>query len=708
MSGVNKCLMSEKSKAVFLSYASQDTEAALRICEALNSAGIEVWFDRTELRGGDAWDHKIRHQIRECALFLPIISAHTQSRPEGYFRLEWHLADRRTHLMGRSRAFLVPVCVDDTPELDADVPDSFSAVHWTRLPHGNTPPAFIERISHLLAPQPTHARADVSSATVASSPAAAAPRLPDPLSAPTGSAPRLLLLIGAAVSFIAIGYFALNASVLSKRTIGAGLALAVTSRSGPSAIPEKSIAVLPFVNMSGDPRNDYFSDGITEEILYALAQIPNLKVAARTSAFAFKGKEEDLRELGRVLDVATVLEGSVQKSGDEVRITAQLVNTRSGYHLWSERYDRKLTSIFAVEDEISKAIANKLKVQWSSERPLVRNSTRDVQAHALYLQGIAAIAARGTALRQAVVLLEQATARDAGYAAAWAQLSQAYELLPWYQLAPWQSSLNDAERAARRALALDEQSAEAHAALANVLRDRFAFAEAGREYRRALELNPGLSEVHNQYGQLLDGIGRFDAAMEQERVAIAMDPLAPNPQYMLGILFDSQHQYAEASAAYETVIRIAPRYTYSYHLVALSQLYAGEYAQAQTSASAAIDRSGKERQVVLALIAAVADPAKRPKALPLVAGIHRIGNAELDGLGRAFWYSLLGARERAVAELRHWAETAPQGERFNGLRFLWMPAFDPVRNDPRFKAVLTRLGLPYTPLDGADAMDSHE
>src|SRR5690348_8826879 len=128
-------------------------------------------------------------------------------------------------------------------------------------------------------------------------------------------------------------------------------------------IPAKSVAVLPFVNMSGDPKNDYFSDGITEEILDALAQVPDLKVAARTSAFAFKGKAEDLRKVGEVLDVATVLEGSVQKSGDEVRITAQLIDTRSGYHLWSEKYDRKLTSIFSVEDEISKAIADKLKVQ---------------------------------------------------------------------------------------------------------------------------------------------------------------------------------------------------------------------------------------------------------------------------------------------------------------------------------------------------------
>ncbi|HEY4301470.1 MAG TPA: toll/interleukin-1 receptor domain-containing protein, partial [Candidatus Didemnitutus sp.] len=146
--------MSTTTQAVFLSYASQDAEAAKRICEALRAAGVEVWFDQSELRGGDAWDQKIRRQIKECALFIPIISNHTQNRPEGYFRLEWRLADQRTHLMGRNRAFLVPVCVDETPDADADVPDSFVAVQWMRLPDGAITPAFAERVRKLLQPAP--------------------------------------------------------------------------------------------------------------------------------------------------------------------------------------------------------------------------------------------------------------------------------------------------------------------------------------------------------------------------------------------------------------------------------------------------------------------------------------------------------------------------------------------------------------------------
>ena len=142
--------MTEPSHAVFLSYASQDAEAAQRICEALRAAGIEVWLDQSELRGGDAWDQKIRREIHNCALFIPVISANTASRHEGYFRLEWDLADQRTHMMARNRAFIVPVCLDATPDAGADVPESFQRVQWTRLPRGDTPPGFVKRIQQLL------------------------------------------------------------------------------------------------------------------------------------------------------------------------------------------------------------------------------------------------------------------------------------------------------------------------------------------------------------------------------------------------------------------------------------------------------------------------------------------------------------------------------------------------------------------------------
>ncbi len=151
--------MTESSKAVFLSDASQDAGVARRICEALRAAGIEAWFDQSELRGGDVWDQKIRRQVHDCALFIPVISANTASRHEGYFRLEWDLADQRTHMMARDRPFIVPVCIDDTSDSGTDVPASFVRAQWSRLPDGETPPAFVARLSHLLSPQRAHAPA---------------------------------------------------------------------------------------------------------------------------------------------------------------------------------------------------------------------------------------------------------------------------------------------------------------------------------------------------------------------------------------------------------------------------------------------------------------------------------------------------------------------------------------------------------------------
>ncbi len=279
--------MTESGKAVFLSYASQDAEAALRVCGALRAAGIEVWFDQSELRGGDSWDHAIRQQIRDCALFIPIISEHTQARSEGYFRLEWRLADERTHLMGRARAFLVPVSVDQTPERDADVPESFLKVHWTRLPGGATPATFSARIAALLSggraaspsPMPAHA---------ASPGASQAHRW------------KWLALISCRR--------AAGARCLAPRRGGLRNRSPTVRAAAPvpQAAPEKSVAVLPFENRSGEHAQDFYADGLTDELTTALARISALKVISRNSAARYKGSDKRPSEIGRELGVAHV------------------------------------------------------------------------------------------------------------------------------------------------------------------------------------------------------------------------------------------------------------------------------------------------------------------------------------------------------------------------------------------------------------------
>jgi TolB-like protein len=254
------------SQAVFLSYASQDAEAARHICDALRAVGLDVWFDQSELRGGDAWDASIRRRIKDCALFVPIISANTNARSEGYFRLEWKLAVDRSHLMADDQAFLLPVVIDTTLDANARVPEKFREVQWTHLPAGKTPAALAERVQHLL----------------------------------SGEAAPLPAMSTRAVATTA-------------------QAVAVPARESPS------IAVLPFVNRSHDEEDEYFSDGLADELLNVLGKIRGLRVAARISSFQFKGKNDDIAVIGRKLHVATVLEGSVRKAGNRMRISVQLV-----------------------------------------------------------------------------------------------------------------------------------------------------------------------------------------------------------------------------------------------------------------------------------------------------------------------------------------------------------------------------------------------
>jgi adenylate cyclase len=506
----------------------------------------------------------------------------------------------------------------------------------------------------------------------------------------------VVVIIGALVS---IGLFFLGRyTVQTPRPASAELRRGEQSEAA-TGIREKSIAVLPFVNMSGNAANNDFSDGITEEILNALAQISGLKVAARTSAFQFKGKNVDLRRIGETLGVAYVLEGSVQRAGDDLRITAQLNDARSGYHLWSEKYDRKLTSIFAVEDEISKAIAAQMRVTLSGnpEEPLVKPATADPQAHEFYLKGLAQITERGPGLTSAVEFFKQAIALDPKYAAAWAGLGQAYELLPWYKFAPWQTSLAQAQEAAQQALSRDPQLAEAHTALANVLRDRFDFADATKEYQTALERNPGSVETLNQYAQMLQRMGRFEEAAKQERTAVALDPLAPNPRYILATALGNLHRYDEAIAEEKVVVARSPNYAYARFYLAYLYLYASNYEEAEKEARAAAAQVDEDPEVIATLIHAVTNPELRASASKLVSE-GKIGRYDLRGVTDPFWYTLLGAYDEALESLQQWLATTQEGQLFADIGALWRPAFDPIRGDERFQAIMKSARLPTAPI----------
>ncbi len=462
-----------------------------------------------------------------------------------------------------------------------------------------------------------------------------------------------------------------------------------------SVIPAKSIAVLPFVNMSGDPKNDYFSDGITEEILDALAQLPNLKVAARTSAFAFKGKAEDLRKVGDVLDVATVLEGSVQKSGDEVRITAQLIDTRNGYHLWSEKYDRKLTNIFAVEDEISKAIADKLKVQMAggSGSTLVAQKTVDPRAHDFYLRGLTLLAARSVG--EAVGAFRQAVAIDPDYAQAWAALAEAQALLPAYGPTAMQAANADSLESSQRALTANPNVALAYVAQGMVYMDQMRWADADGAFRRALALAPGDAEALNQYGQFLEGVGQLEPALVQFDRALQRDPLSGvNGAIRVQLrLILHRDDAATAAARIKAILDAHPESLYVHRSATLIYLNLHRYPEAEAQARAAAVLNGTDPEATVQVIRGIADPALRAQAVHSLETSAGNSGLQRDAILHAFFLVQLGERDRALAALEDYATHG------NGAiqQLLWFPAFNPIRNDPRFKAVLEKIGLPYTP-----------
>lgn len=295
----------------------------------------------------------------------------------------------------------------------------------------------------------------------------------------------------------------------------------------------KTIAVMPFVNMSSDQEQEYFSDGMTEEILNALANVPKLAVTARTSVFSLKGQNKDVRDIGKLLGVAFVLEGSVRKAGDELRITAQLIRADSGFHLWSETYDRKLENVFELQAELAGAIAKALELPLGlgGDAALVGERSADPQAYALYLRARAGHRARGDGVKQAIELYREALKRDPKFAPAWAGLAGSLAVLPWYvsetEKANAPAFMREGEQAGKQALALSSDLPQAHTALASIYAFQWQWRLAEQHFKRALVLSPNDPELHHQYADWLAAVGRHEEALAAASKAVELDPLVP-------------------------------------------------------------------------------------------------------------------------------------------------------------------------------------
>src|SRR6267143_2800996 len=430
-----------------------------------------------------------------------------------------------------------------------------------------------------------------------------------------------------------------------------------------SAAPEKSIAVLAFVNMSNDPENEFFSDGIAEEIINALSKVKALRVASRTSSFAFKGKNENISEVGRKLKVHTVLEGSVRKAGNRLRVTAQLINVTDGYHLWSERYDRQLEDVFEIQDEIAENIVRALRVVLGEDekRAFEKAPTENVQAYEYYLRGRQIEhQLRRSALQYARRMFDRAIEIDPNFARAYAGVADCCSFLYMY----WDSSnanLEAADSSSQRALELDPASAEAHTSRGVALTLRREYREARQEFDAALSLNPILYEAHYFYGRACFTEGKFDEALSHYRNAWRMRPEDYQAILLSMDALAKLGRHDEVLEAARQGIKLADA-----HL----ELNPDD-ARAWYLSAAALMRLGQTDQAL--------ERGYRAFAIdPEDAGV--LYNIACN-------YALAGLRDEAITHL----EQALQ----NGFgQREWLEndsALDPIREDPRFQALLRKL-----------------
>jgi TolB-like protein/tetratricopeptide (TPR) repeat protein len=638
--------MSTPTRAVFLSYASQDAEAARRICDALRAVGLDVWFDESELRGGDAWDASIRNQIKACALFVPVISANTQAREEGYFRREWNLAANRTLDMAEDKPFLLPVVIDGAIDAKARVPEKFREVQWTHLPAGDAPAAFALRVQRLL------------SGGVAPPSTGTPPRVVPPASPAAATA-------------------------------------------GVSAGGEPpSIAVLPFVNMSRDDENEYFADGLSEELLNVLAKIRGLRVASRTSAFSFKGKDVDIPTIAQKLNVATVLEGSVRRSGKRVRITAQLIQVATDSHLWSETYDRELDDIFAVQDDIAQSVVKELRMALLGDSGGTSASTAaaadvhkaaigrsdNAEAFQLYLQGkFYGDRTTQADTDRAIALFRQALALDPDYAMAWTGLSRVHQIQAGFGFAPIDKGYELARETAQRALQLAPDLAEAHIEIGLVqMAHDWDWAAAGASLRRALELAPGDANALNAAAGLARVLGQHEKCLGLIRKALALDPLSARIHREAAIVYFMSGHLDEAAASLQMAIDLNPKGGLSHAFLATTRLLQGRSEEALSLAMA--ESHDVFRILVLAMIHhTLGQPTESEKALQAL--IDGFGWTAAHQIAEAYAYR--GDVDKAF----QWLEAA-YTQRDPGVVHTAVDAFlRPLHGDPRWLPFLRRLGL---------------
>lgn len=504
-------MSSPESRAVFISYSSDDVDAAQRIANALREAGIEVWFDRSELRGGDAWDQNIRRQIKECALFLPVISQTTERRPEGYFRLEWRLADNRTHHMGRTKSFLVPVCIDPTVNQSfADVPDSFLAVHWTLLPAGEPNQGFVDNVKTLLSgPTAADAGRTRPSFPVGSRSPAGSAQTETP--APAGRPWLKRLLIGGAVAALlaAVGF--------------------VTFVRKAIEVAEKRMAVLPFQDFSDTPNAaTAIANGLQEDIIRKLGTLPDFEVLQPASVAQYRDNPKPIPELARDLITGFFVTGSVTREANKLQVAVALV-AASGNPIWDKKYDPvDVSDRLAAQATIATAIAADVKAALAAEREKAlqaKNPVANFNAYSAYQDVLNAFGRERVTpawLKTQEKKLHAVVEAVPDIAAAWGLLGVVHSLMISQGVDTTKERLTFAQDSIDEAITLDPGSPDTLRSegifLGEALRD---YAGAAAKFKNLQAVLPNsadpagyLGAVYRRQGQWLESLNQLNNATD--------------------------------------------------------------------------------------------------------------------------------------------------------------------------------------------------
>lgn len=453
-----------------------------------------------------------------------------------------------------------------------------------------------------------------------------------------------------------------------------------------------SIAVMPFANISADEENEYFCDGLTEELLNALAKIEGMKVVARSSAFSLKGKNVSIQQIGNLLNVNSVLEGSVRRAGNRVRINVQLINANDGFQLWSEKYDREIEDIFQIQDEITLATVDALKVRLfgHNKSVVLKRYTKNTKAYELYLKGIFERGRGGTERqKKAVGLFEQAIALDENYALAYAELAFTYRVLLVSGAIDPKEFMPKAEAAARRALEIDNELAEGHYALAFLEQDAWHWENAEREFKLAIEINANLARAHIGYAGHLSRVGRHDEAVREVKLARELDPLSLIVNTNVGFILYFARRYDEAIKTLNRTLEMEPDFAFAHLYLAYTYAAQKLFDKAIVSYERAAELGKNTPSLKIYLGASFAGSGERAKASAILkelsGGENYVSPGEL-----AILYAALGKRKQALDALEN-----AFAERDLQLQFLNSdPGFDSLRGDNKFEAIIERVGFP--------------